>query len=486
MLSSRSFLLPAAFLLGTLQQVLAQTSSDCNPMVNGTNVCPTDPAFSSSFDFVFNSTVNDYDALWTVTNGEIDWTTDGAYFTIKAQGDAPTIRSNFYIFGGRVELWLKTAPGQGIISSVMLLSDTLDEIDLEWLGGNETAVQTNFFGKGVNNYTWQSDFVVSGGPQNDYHNYTIDWKEESLDWYIDGAHVRSLTPEQANNTYSYPQTPCRIYIGPWAGGDPDNAPGTIAWAGGETDYDDGPFTMAMQSISVTDYSNGTAYNYTDTSGTWTSIEALNTAENSTAATKVSTGKTSTLDSDSPTIAEKFNSLSTGSKAAIAACSGAAVLGVVAYAIFYCFRQRKRGAQEAALAAKRAEEDRLEREGFEARGINPDGFSEAAPTYDAKTGMATRNVMVSDDFDADGGHNSEKFVGAQPLLRNVEGYHSPPGTPNAHEGAYADPYTDGFSPVDHSGHVHSSMYPPPSGPLPGVPDRSFSSSSQHGGQQGYFR
>lgn len=270
----RSYLLPATLLLGSLQNVLAQTSSKCNPVVNGTNVCPVDEAFSTTYNFVFNSTENQYDELWTVTAGTIDWTSTAANFTINEQGDSPTIRSNFYIFGGRVEFWLKAAPGTGIISSVMLLSDDLDEIDLEFLGGNGTAVQTNFFGKGINNYTWESDFTVSGGTVDDYHNYTIDWKQESLDWYIDGEHVRTLTPAEANNTHSYPQTPCRIYVGPWAGGDPDNAPGTITWAGGKTDYNDGPFVMSVKNIHVTDYGNATAYNYTDSTGLWTSIESL--------------------------------------------------------------------------------------------------------------------------------------------------------------------------------------------------------------------
>lgn len=182
---------------------------------------------------------------------------------------------------------------------------------------------------------------------------------------------------------------------------------------------------------------------------------------------------------SESISEKFSKLSTGSKVAIAACSGAAALGVVAYALFYCIRQRKRGQQEAALAAKQMEDDRLELEGYKAAGVNPDGFSEATPTYDPKTGMATRDVMVA-DYSAAGGQN-EKMMGAAPLLRNQS--YSPPGTPNAHEDAYSNPYHDGFSPVDHNGQGFSSMHPAPSGPLPGVPDRSFSNGGQQGG---YYR
>lgn len=268
---SSTVLLPAALLLGSLRHVFAQTSSSCNPTTNSSG-CPVDTAFASDYTFNFNTTPST--DLWTVTAGTIDWTDEGANFTIAEKGDSPTIRTEFYIFGGRVEIWMKAAPGQGIVSSVMLLSDDLDEIDLEFLGGNGTAVETNYFGKGVNNYTWESDFIVSGGTLDDYHNYTIDWKEESLDWYIDGVHVRNLTPDEANNTHSYPQTPMRVYIGPWAGGDPDNSEGTIEWAGGETDYDDAPFTMMVKSCRVTDYGRGTAYNYTDMTGTWSSIQEL--------------------------------------------------------------------------------------------------------------------------------------------------------------------------------------------------------------------
>ncbi|PSR79699.1 concanavalin A-like lectin/glucanase domain-containing protein [Coniella lustricola] len=479
MLSSmRSLALPAGLLLGALQGASAQTSSSCNPTVNTT--CPSDPAFGADHTWYFNTSSAPSTDEWTVTASAdaITWTDNGANMTVAEKGDSPTLRSEFYIFGGRVEIWLKVAPGQGIISSVMLLSDDLDEIDLEFLGGNGTAAQTNYFGKGTNNYTWESDFEVSGGTLDAFHNYTIDWTNSSLKWYIDGDLVRNLTPEEANNTHSYPQTPMRVYIGPWAGGDSDNAAGTIAWAGGETDYANGPYTMAVQSCRVTDYGMGTAYKYTDQTGDWDSIEMLNTDKNSTAATALT-------EEPSESISEKFNDLSTGSKAAIFACSGAAALGLLAYAAFYCARQRKRGNMEAKMAAQKMEEERLEMEGYKAAGINPDGFAEAQPVYDAKSGMATREVQVADYSEP----NHEKFgamamagagamgaAAARPLLRNGA---SPPGTPNSYNNAH-DPYSDSFSPIDNhygGGVMHHPQSPPmgmpPTAPLPGVPDRSFS-------------
>jgi Glycosyl hydrolases family 16 len=54
----------------------------------------------------------------------------GAVFTINEETDAPTITSNWYIFFGKVDIVLKAAPGVGIVSSFVMESDDLDEIDL--------------------------------------------------------------------------------------------------------------------------------------------------------------------------------------------------------------------------------------------------------------------------------------------------------------------------------------------------------------------
>jgi beta-glucanase (GH16 family) len=76
----------------------------------------------------------------------------------------------------------------------------------------------------------------------------------------------------ANDTKTYPQTPMRFSLGSWAGGDSDNAPGVISWAGGLTDYSKGPYTMYIRSVHVTDYStNSSQYSYGDQTGNWQSI-----------------------------------------------------------------------------------------------------------------------------------------------------------------------------------------------------------------------
>lgn len=126
---------------------------------------------------------------------------------------------------GRVEFKVKPAPGVGIVSSAVLQSDDLDEIDWEWLGGDSSQVQSNYFGKGQTT-TWnRGAFHANPNNQADFHTYTIDWTANQIAWQIDGRTVRTLSPDSAQG--QYPQTPMMIKIGSWSGGDPSNAPGTV-------------------------------------------------------------------------------------------------------------------------------------------------------------------------------------------------------------------------------------------------------------------
>jgi len=128
---------------------------------------------------------------------------------------------------GRVEFTLKPAPGVGIVSSAVMQSDDLDEIDWEWLGGDSNQVQSNYFGKGQTTTYNRGGFHPNPNNQADFHTYTIDWTADQIAWQIDGRTVRTLTPQTAA-TGQYPQTPMMIKVGAWSGGDPNlDAPGTV-------------------------------------------------------------------------------------------------------------------------------------------------------------------------------------------------------------------------------------------------------------------
>lgn len=196
---------------------------------------------------------------------------DGVTFTVAKRGDAPQLASVFYIMFGRVEVTMKAAPGAGIVSSLVLLSDTLDEIDFEWLGSDDSEVQTNYFSKGQTTSYNRGQFNPAPNNQAEFITYTIDWTADRIVWYVGGTVVRTLTFDEAAG--QYPQTPMQVKFGAWAGGDPSNPPGTIEWSRGPTDYSKGPFSMVVRSAVITDYSTGKKYIYGDNSGTWQSIRS---------------------------------------------------------------------------------------------------------------------------------------------------------------------------------------------------------------------
>lgn len=267
---SRSFA-SALALLAFSSVASAQVTTPCQPMERD---CPPDPAFGiENHLFNFNKTPDS--TVWFPKNGKVTYTPEqGAVFTINKQGESPTIETNFYFFFGRTEVWLKAASGTGIISSIVWLSDCLDEVDWEFMGGNVTHAETNYFGKARPDYLNAIYHPVDAGVQDDFHNYTTVWTQDRMDFYIDGNLVRVLLPKDANNTRNYPQTPMKLSLGIWAGGDPTLAPGTREWAGGDTDFTKGPFTMYVKSAMVSDFSSGKEYIYTDRSASWESIKVV--------------------------------------------------------------------------------------------------------------------------------------------------------------------------------------------------------------------
>jgi len=150
-------------------------------------------------------------------------------------------------------------------------SDDLDEVDWEFLGGDTTQTQTNYFGKGNTASYDRAIFYPVNSPQATVHTYAVNWTSSALTWIIDGVAVRTLNYGDAAGGAQFPQTPMRLKLGIWAGGDPSNGQGTIKWAGGPTDYSAAPFTMTVQSVSITNYSPGSSYTYSDESGKWQSI-----------------------------------------------------------------------------------------------------------------------------------------------------------------------------------------------------------------------
>lgn len=298
----------SAVILLSASMATAQTSSLCNPVKGQT--CPADPAFGGQVTIDFTKGASEYFTLADGTTLNYD-TSKGAAFTIAAETNAPTITSTKYLFFGTVEAVIQVAPGTGIVTSFVLQSDDLDEIDWEWLGGDTAQVQTNYFSKGDTTTYDRGGFSQVSNPQTEFHTYTLDWTPDALTWSIDGTVVRTLTAASASNGATYPQTPMQIKLGTWDAGASTQPEGTVEWAGGHTSFGSGsgaPYVAYYKSITVTDRSNGvsgaTSYSYSGTSGTYESIKVNTGGETSgnstetttsakTTSTKTSSTKTST-------------------------------------------------------------------------------------------------------------------------------------------------------------------------------------------------
>ncbi|GLB06490.1 hypothetical protein AtubIFM57258_001800 [Aspergillus tubingensis] len=282
-------------LAATVPLSAAQTYSSCNPT---NKTCPPDKGlnqWSLTTNFTEGSSWRD---RWNVTADSVNSTSKGAEFVISQQGDAPTIESNFYIFFGYVEVKFRAANGTGIVSTSVMESNDLDEIDWEQVSTWDSEIQTNYFGKGNTTSYDRATTVNVTTPEETYHTYGVNWTSSKTEWILDGTVVRTLEYADAVDGKNYPQTPMTVRVGIWAGGDPDNSEGTIEWAGGETDYDDGPFIMYLESVSIINYTPAEYYNYTDKTGDYTSIDAYNTTTSSKSTNSSSSSGSSSSSSSS--------------------------------------------------------------------------------------------------------------------------------------------------------------------------------------------
>jgi beta-glucanase (GH16 family) len=296
----------------SLQVAMAQTFTDCNPLEK---TCPADPGLkSSSFSTDFTSG----NASWSgAAYTHISYGSNGAEFLIDTNKQAPTIQTDFYFLFGRVDVTMRASPGTGIISSVVLLSDVLDEIDWEFVGGDNAQVQSNFFGKGNTTSYDRVKYLPVSNPQENWHTYSFDWNSDRLQYLIDGNVVRTIGANDAVTNYghNYPQTPMRLKLGSWCGGCDGSPQGTVEWAGGKTTFEGAPFNMYVKEVKVTTLNPADNYVYGDNSGSWQSIK-INGASSSSSGS--SSGKDS---SSSPTTASTAASSTT---AVVAPISNTAV------------------------------------------------------------------------------------------------------------------------------------------------------------------
>lgn len=190
---------------------------------------------------------------------QVAYTPQGLELSIHKRFDNPQVVSDGYILYGKAEAVMKALNAPGIITLFYLQSDDLDEIDIaEVTGSFGDVYMSNFFVKGNTLNYDRGGYHTILDPRENYHKYGVEWSPHEITWLVDDQVVRRLGRD---NVHGYPLSPMRVFVSVWAGGDPDNHPGTIWWAGGETKYDTLPFTMFVESVMVVNYSPWSMYVY---------------------------------------------------------------------------------------------------------------------------------------------------------------------------------------------------------------------------------
>ena len=79
---------------------------------------------------------------------------DGMLLTMAPDTVGTTLSTTSYIWYGEVSAKLKTSRGAGVVTAFILMSDTKDEIDYEWVGVDVQNAQTNYYAQGITNFNF--------------------------------------------------------------------------------------------------------------------------------------------------------------------------------------------------------------------------------------------------------------------------------------------------------------------------------------------
>lgn len=196
-----------------------------------------------------------------VYSGFPNVTEDGNLLMTMPKNSVGTLfANNHYIWYGKISGKIKSSRGKGVVTAFILLSDTKDEIDFEFVGADLDNVQTNYYFNGNLDCEFPPYIILfleeiltnidnNGGSSkvdktntfDDWHSYEINWTPDFITWTVDGDVKRTLekdsTWNETSQNYEFPQTPSRMQLSLWPAGQASNANGTKEWAGGEIDWD---------------------------------------------------------------------------------------------------------------------------------------------------------------------------------------------------------------------------------------------------------
>ncbi|KAI9206145.1 concanavalin A-like lectin/glucanase domain-containing protein [Polychytrium aggregatum] len=196
---------------------------------------------------------------------------------------------------GSFEARLATVGRSGVVSTLISISNTQDEIDFEMVpkdAASANEVQANWYHNGEQ--TFNVDFQAGEANNNTYDNfhiYNVTWTPDVITWSLDGVPFDTVVKSSlGNNSYRYPATPSRIQFGVWN-------PQDNAWAGdGNINFDN----LTSELHVRIDYMRVIGYGCTRTAPLVSSSSAAAaTASQSAAASSTATAKSAAATSAFP-------------------------------------------------------------------------------------------------------------------------------------------------------------------------------------------
>jgi beta-glucanase (GH16 family) len=154
-----------------------------------------------------NTTLNNGIATITVkedTNGIIDsWGNSSYYSSSKI-----TTKGIFDFRYGKIEARIKTIDGQGFWPAFWMLPSNGSwpcdgEIDIMEQWGNDYLTNSTSgaahlgtcpYSQSTHFYETSSSYISSGSYADDFHTYSVIWKEDTITWYVDEIELFSLNP----------------------------------------------------------------------------------------------------------------------------------------------------------------------------------------------------------------------------------------------------------------------------------------------------
>jgi len=98
-------------------------------------------------------------ANWVSSGKPVVYNNEAILLTMAPDTVGTLMASTHYMWYGKVSATLATSKGAGVVTAFILMSDSKDEIDYEWVGVDLQSAQTNYYAQGITNCAFPCSLV---------------------------------------------------------------------------------------------------------------------------------------------------------------------------------------------------------------------------------------------------------------------------------------------------------------------------------------